>query len=307
MAETNSQHTRNINHNNEYQFGKDVQSVISYVQSLQNQYYDGITSPAMDHTDRSNLSIDEFLTRKKRPFVTLTYAQSLDGKIALKTTSGDDHNGENEGRSSNFPISGKYSLIMTHALRNMHDGVLIGSGTMKYDNPRLNNRLWLNGKVEKQPLPILIDTTMRSVIDCEECRAKNLVVCCSIETANAVEQGVVRVCKDWTIIPCKCLQGRGKENHLDLEDVLKNLYKFGIRRLMVEGGASILSAFASSNSVDALVVTVAPKLIGKNGLAIYDKITFTDQAGNSTILLENMSSITAGNDFVLYGKWPCCS
>ena len=68
----------------------------------------------------------------KRPFVTLTYAQSLDGSIAYK-----------QGES--FPISGKESMTMTHRLRTEHDAILVGIGTLLADNPRLTAQDWLRG------------------------------------------------------------------------------------------------------------------------------------------------------------------
>jgi 2,5-diamino-6-(ribosylamino)-4(3H)-pyrimidinone 5'-phosphate reductase len=62
----------------------------------------------------------------KRPFITLTFAQSLDGKIAK--------------RNQQILISGKESMAMTHRLRTLHDGILVGIGTALVDDPQLNGR-----------------------------------------------------------------------------------------------------------------------------------------------------------------------
>jgi 2,5-diamino-6-(ribosylamino)-4(3H)-pyrimidinone 5'-phosphate reductase len=62
----------------------------------------------------------------KRPFITLTFAQSLDGKIAK--------------RDQQILISGKESMAMTHRLRTLHDGILVGIGTALIDDPQLNGR-----------------------------------------------------------------------------------------------------------------------------------------------------------------------
>lgn len=61
-----------------------------------------------------------------RPIVTLTYAQSLDSKIALR------------GRA--LLLSGKESMAMTHRLRVMHQAILVGSGTACIDDPQLNGK-----------------------------------------------------------------------------------------------------------------------------------------------------------------------
>ncbi|MEK6223088.1 MAG: dihydrofolate reductase family protein, partial [Chloroflexota bacterium] len=67
---------------------------------------------------------EKFRKKHNRPFVTLTYAQSLDGSIALEN-------------SQSTPISGEASLEMTHQLRANHDALLVGIGTILADNPRL--------------------------------------------------------------------------------------------------------------------------------------------------------------------------
>lgn len=61
------------------------------------------------------------------PFVTLTYAQSIDGSIAAV-------------RGSPTLLSGARSMQMTHMLRTMHDAILVGVGTILADNPSLNAR-----------------------------------------------------------------------------------------------------------------------------------------------------------------------
>ena len=98
-----------------------------------------------------------------RPFITLTYAQSLDGKIAMMLSPSGKEVGDEEhaSTSSNFPISGSESLLMTHALRSMHDAILVGGRTLFIDNPRLSNRLWEASN--RQPQPIVLDTNLRYI------------------------------------------------------------------------------------------------------------------------------------------------
>ena len=229
----------------------------------------------------------------KRPFVTITYAQSLDGKIALVTRN---------GKSSNFVISGKDSLVLTHALRSEHDGILIGSGTMKSDNPRLNNRLW-NPHEMKQPRPIVIDSRMSTLRDCDNCRAENLIVCCDIQTAEEVRRGITHTREDWTIVGCRRTQysdeRRGDEySTLDLNDVLEKLYDLGIKRIMVEGGAAVLSSFIASKLADTFIVTISPKIIGKEGVSTFDSLSYEN--GRK---LSRVKSLMLGCDCILYGTW----
>ena len=82
---------------------------------------------------------------KKRPFTTLSYAQSLDGSLAL-------HAGEP------YLISGRGSLKLTHMLRAEHDAILVGIGTILADNPQLNVRLTAGA----DPQTIILDSQLRT-------------------------------------------------------------------------------------------------------------------------------------------------
>ena len=183
-----------------------------------------------------------------RPFVTLTYAQSLDGKIArIKDAASHE-------TSSNFPLSGDESLVLTHALRSVHDGILIGGGTLRIDNPRLTNRLWEEGN---QPRAVVLDTHLSHIQAVgKSCRLQNPIICCSAEAASSLES----LPQSAQILTCQC----DSDGNLDIRDVLHQLWaKCGIRSLMVEGGAGVLSSFLREPEwIDAMCVTIAPKLLG---------------------------------------------
>lgn len=186
-----------------------------------------------------------------RPFVLLTYAQSLDGKIALK----DDM----DVVSENYPISGPISLKMTHALRSMHEGILVGGTTFEVDKPRLTNRLWEDtGK--KQPRPIILDTHLTRLQNMEGSfsMVKTPIFCCSLEyaTANRFKHPSAE------ILPCRC----NADGELDLSDVIRRLRShYGIKTLMVEGGSALLSSFWTTGLFDTLCLTIAPKFLGSKG------------------------------------------
>ncbi|KAH9472377.1 hypothetical protein Pst134EA_002995 [Puccinia striiformis f. sp. tritici] len=104
-------------------------------------------------TESSNLLA--YPGHNQRPFVTLTYAQSLDGKIA-----GID--------GQQLRLSGNQSMKMTHLLRARHDGILVGIGTLLSDDPQLNARnISISVPIANQPQPIVIDTSLRTPIDCK--------------------------------------------------------------------------------------------------------------------------------------------
>ena len=133
---------------------------------------------------------------KHLPFVTLAYAQTLDGKIAAR----DDET----SLTSNLRLSCEESFRLTHRLRQMHDGILVGGSTFLTDEPRLSARIGpFSERMEvDQPRPIVLDTNLISlqrllfgkVIDAlpskfpdlvlNKIRAKSPVICCSTAAAQ---------------------------------------------------------------------------------------------------------------------------
>ena len=79
--------------------------------------------PAMDHAESRAAPVSP-----ARPVVTVSYAQTLDGRLATMT-------------GSSQWISGSESLTFAHQLRASHDAIMVGVGTVCQDNPRLTVRL----------------------------------------------------------------------------------------------------------------------------------------------------------------------
>lgn len=106
--------------------------------------------------DKRNQQYDEDITMMARPFVTLAFAQTLDGMIATKST-------ESGAVTSNLILSCPQSTILTHHLRNIHNAILIGGSTFLADQPRMNVRLpsehTPSGGV-RHPIPIILDTNL---------------------------------------------------------------------------------------------------------------------------------------------------
>jgi GTP cyclohydrolase II len=176
----------------------------------------------------------------QRPFVTLTYAQSLDGSISA---------------SSGVPlrISGPESMEITHTLRASHDAILVGINTVLSDNPRLTVR----HAEGDHPRPVILDTRLR----CPETAHifQNEQVSPIIATssdANRERQQILERAGA-TVLRLEC-----DEAGVCLDDLLQVLHAEGIESLMVEGGSEVITSFLRQRLVDYLIITVAPMLVG---------------------------------------------
>jgi GTP cyclohydrolase II len=159
----------------------------------------------------------------QRPFVTVSYAQSIDGSIASR-------------RRRPLPISGPAAMRMTHALRALHDGILVGIETVLADDPQLTVRLVAR---------LLQRAKGRSWL---------------VGAADIPEERVAAVTRAGAeVLPCRREAHNGR---LDLRETLNILHARGIRRLMVEGGARVITSFVQARLVDLFIITIAPKLVG---------------------------------------------
>ncbi len=171
-----------------------------------------------------------------RPWVTLSYAQSLDGCLTRR-------------RGAPTPLSGPASLRLTHRLRAAHDGILVGIGTVLADDPRLTTRLVAG----PQPQPVVLDSHLRlpptaRVLD----HPRSVWVATTSRAPQAARRAVeARGAQVLVFSP-------NEAGQVPLAPLLAALADRGLRTLMVEGGARVLTAFLQAGLADAVVVTVAP-------------------------------------------------
>lgn len=173
-----------------------------------------------------------------RPLVTLSYAQSLDGCIAQR-------------RGEPLQLSGRAALVMTHRLRAEHDAILVGIGTALADDPSLTVRL-VEGP---DPRPVIVDSRLRLPLHARVLRGAPWVATCA-PAEHAAAVALRNAGADLLHLPATA------DGRVHLPSLLVALQTRGIRSLMVEGGARIITAFLNAQLVDRLVLTVAPRLVG---------------------------------------------
>lgn len=162
-------------------------------------------------------------------------AQSLDGRIA--TASGASH-----------WISGQEDIVHTHRLRALFDALVIGSGTVRADDPQLTTR-----EVEgPSPVRVVLDTNRRLHADYRVFReGPETLLLCATDVGGGDHVGHAPV-----------IRLRRAGEGLDLVAVLAALAERGLRRVFVEGGGITVSRFLAAGALDRLHVTIAPLLIG---------------------------------------------
>jgi GTP cyclohydrolase II len=216
--------------------------------------------------------------RTNHPFVTLSYAQSLDGCIAVR-------------RGQPLALSGPQSLTLTHQLRAAHDAILVGIGTLLADNPRLTVRL-VEGK---NPQPVVVDSRLRFPLDASLLQEHPLSPW--IATTDQADNDRQR---ELEAAGARVLRLPTQANgQVHLARLLEQLGELGLNSLMVEGGAGIITSFLSERLADFLVLTIVPTLVG--GLHAVDDLEVSDPAHFPRLF--HPSSEWLGEDLILWGDF----
>lgn len=259
---------------------------------------------AMRRVLNSYLPDQAMIAAKNRPHVTLTWASSLDGRIASSP-------------GYRTALSGPDTKAMTHFLRSTHDAILIGVRTAIADDPSLNCRLSGAGGfggpgIKWQPRPIIIDPTGRLVIRPE----MNILRVAAMGRAKA-PWIIVRPDAKLHTGAVATLKAHGGEylmiNEFDpygrfgWEGIFQVLYREGIKSIMIEGGGLVLSELLSRrhlSSVDSVIMTIVPTFLGRMGVQVTQE---TEYDHSRAILQNRLADVTwqpmgSTGDIVMCGR-----
>jgi riboflavin-specific deaminase-like protein len=178
-----------------------------------------------------------------RPYVTVHLAQSLDGRVAL------------EGACT--PLSTPEGRTAAHAARAAHDAVLVGASTVRIDDPRLTVR----EAPGEHPLRVVLASTFALPQGARVLATDGRALVIAAEgRADAAERAALEAAG--VTVAVAPHDGGGR---VAIEGALAVLAEHGVKRLLVEGGAKVVTSFLRARSVDRMSVEIGMCLLGAPG------------------------------------------
>lgn len=195
-----------------------------------------------DECDELNEIFFCYITTGK-PFVTMKYAMTMDGKIACYT-----------GKSQ--WITGEQARQNVQQERLRHSAVMVGIGTVLADNPMLTYRLE-NGR---NPIRIICDTQLRIPMNCnivQSARETPAIIATSSDDTQKISSLAEK--------GCQIIQVNKKNGHIDLNELMDKLTEMKIDSILLEGGGELNWSMLNTGLVSKVQAYIAPKIFGGSG------------------------------------------
>ncbi len=223
-----------------------------------------------------NQAYEKFITTRL-PLVTLKLAVTLDGHIATKS---------GQSRWITSPESRKY----VHKIRSHVDCVMVGSGTVKADDPSLTVR----DVAGRNPARAVIDSRLSIPLDSKLFSSQGERV--FVFTGRYASESIV---KKIQAKGAEVIKVRDTKEGLSIKSVLRELGKRDITSVMIEGGSRLSATVLKQGLVDKLLWFVAPVIFGSDGLPAVGELGVKSVAGGFRLQRVKVSEI--GEDLLVEG------
>ena len=214
---------------------------------------------------------------RSRPYVILSAAITLDGKLGVK--------------NKRTKLSSKNDKIRVHKLRSEVDAIIIGKNTVKLDNPLLTVR-HVKGK---NPVRVILDSfgTIKS-------NSKIIQTCNKVPTIVAVSESIsnknLKRLQEYPLEIICC----GKTS-VNISKLLSILSRNGIKKIILEGGGTVNWSFIKQNLIDEVIITVTPFLVGgKDSRSLVEGYGFSKIENAMKLKLSKVSRMK--DEIVLFYK-----
>ena len=215
------------------------------------------------------------------PFVTLKLAATLDGRIATKT---------GDSRWITSPESRRY----VHRLRDIYDCVVVGTGTVRRDDPELTVRL-VKGR---NPARALVAEGLAGI----KPSLKIFRADGSERFVFTTKEADRRKKDNLKGLGVEVVEVRKTKEGVSLKAVLKELGKRGITSVIIEGGSRLAASALREGIVDRLIFFVAPLIIGADGVPAVRGLGVEDLS--DAVRLEDVRIRRFGPDIMVEAT-PC--
>lgn len=219
---------------------------------------------------------------RSRPLVTVHLAQSLDGRVAL------------DGATT--PLSTSEGRACAHAARAGHDAVLVGSSTVRIDDPRLTVR----EAPGEHPLRVVLASTLTLPRDAKVLARDGRALV--IGAAGRAEEGERRALESAgvavAIVACD------PDGRVSIDGALAILAERGVRSLLVEGGSKVVTSFLRARRVDRMCIEIAMRLLGAPGtpmLGALDVSALAQAPALANVSVERLGDNVLVRGDVVYG------
>lgn len=219
---------------------------------------------------------------KKKPFVVMKYAMTLDGKIAA-------HTGNSKW------VTGKEARNNVQADRSRYSAIMVGIGTVLKDDPLLTCRI----QDGRNPVRIICDSSLRTPLKSR--------IAASILEARTI---IATCCNDDDLIRTyseagfEVIKVSGAYGLLDLNELMDKLYELKIDSILLEGGGRLNWSALKAGIVNKVQAYIAPKLFGgENAKTPVEGEGVADPA--EAFRLKNISVRHFGNDLLIEGYTVC--
>jgi diaminohydroxyphosphoribosylaminopyrimidine deaminase/5-amino-6-(5-phosphoribosylamino)uracil reductase len=204
---------------------------------------------------------------RKRPWVRMKIAASLDGRTALA-------NGKSQW------ITGETARADGHRWRARACAVLTGFGTVRDDDPQLNVR---GVQTPRQPLKIVVDSKFETSPAARLLAGGNALVVGAVDDAKKIA-ALKTAGAEVAIIP----NDRGK---VELFQLMEELARRGLNEIHVEAGTRLNGSLLQAGVVDELLVYIAPSLIGDSGRGMFDLPELKDLSKATRLAIREVQRI----------------
>ncbi len=225
--------------------------------------------------DRLNQVFFHYI-QTKRPYVTMKYAMTMDGKIAAYT-------------GASRWVTGETARMHVQGQRHRNRGIMVGIGTVRADDPLLTCRM----EGGRDPIRIVCDSRLSTPLTSQLVQTAGhtptiIATCCADPAAHA----------PYLDAGCQILVTGEKDGHVDLPALMEELGKEQIDSILLEGGGTLNWSALESGIVQKVQAYIAPKLFGGQSAKTPVEGTGFPSPADS-VLLKNSQITPLGEDLLI--------